>query len=132
MMTDVVGDFFTRIRNAQLAGRESVEAPHSKLKQGIAEVLKREGFVRDVQSVDMGAGKGKLVLKLKYDETGEALIDHIGRVSRPGHRVYSGHQSGRKVRSGLGITILTTPLGIMTDREAAEKKVGGEVLGEIW
>jgi len=132
MMTDVIGDFFTRIRNAQKAGRETVEIPFSKLKFNIALVLKREGFVRDYEAVDPGDGKRKLVLKLRYDEAGKALIDHIGRVSRPGHRVYSGHKSERKVRSGLGARILSTPLGVMTDREATEKRVGGEVLGEIW
>ena len=132
MMTDVVADFFTRIRNGQKAGRETVEMQFSKLKFNIAQVLKREGFVRDLQAVDLAEGKRKLVIKLKYDDQGKPLIDHISRVSRPGHRVYSGHVSERKVRSGLGATILSTPKGVMTDREASEKKVGGEVLGEVW
>ncbi len=132
MMTDVVGDFFTRVRNAQMAKRETVEVGFSKLKLSIAELLKREGFVRDIETVDQGGGKKKLVLRLKYDGEGKAIIDHIARISRPGHRVYSGRPVEGKVRSGLGSMILSTSQGIMTDREAHEKNVGGELIGEIW
>ncbi len=132
MNTDSLSDFLTRIRNGSKAKRASVSAPFSKLIEQVALLLKAEGFVGDVSVLDIGKGKRDLSVKLRYDEVGAPIIDFIGRVSKPGHRIYSRRPEGKSVRAGLGVTILSTPLGVLSDLQAKEKNVGGEVLAQVW
>jgi small subunit ribosomal protein S8 len=131
MMTDPISDMLTRIRNAVRVERPFVEMPLSKVKCGVAEVLKREGYIWDWQSVEAQPAK-HLRLDLKYGPNGEQVIRHIKRVSKPGCRVYRGSRELRPVLNGLGITIVSTSRGVVSDREARQKNLGGEVLCEIW
>jgi small subunit ribosomal protein S8 len=129
-MTDPIADMFTRIRNAQLTAKPTVRMPGSKVKAAIAKVLKDEGYIRDVQLVRGENNKSVLEIALKYFE-GKPAIDKLDRVSRSGLRVYRGKDDLPKVMGGLGIAIVSTPAGIMTDAQAREKGVGGEVLGTV-
>ena len=131
MMTDPIADMLTRIRNAVSVERDSVEMPSSKMKQGVAEVLKREGFIWDWKDED-AEPCNTLHIVLKYGSAGEKVIRKIKRVSKPGCRVYSRAKDLRPVLNGLGISILSTSKGFMSDREARQQKVGGEVLCEVW
>ena len=131
MMTDPIADMLTRIRNAVRVERATVEIPTSKVKRGLAEVLKREGFIWDWREVD-SSPVPKLQLDLKYGPNGERLIRHIRRVSSPGRRVYSRSVRLKPVLGGLGISVLSTSSGVVSDREARQKKLGGEVLCELW
>lgn len=131
MMTDPIADMLTRIRNAVRVERATVEVPSSKVKRGLAEVLKREGFIWDWREVE-AAPVPHLQLDLKYGPNGERLIRHIRRVSSPGRRVYSRSVRLRPVLGGLGICILSTSSGVVSDREARQRKLGGEVLCELW
>lgn len=130
MMTDPISDMLTRIRNAILARHDRVEVPHSKLKVRIAEILKAEGYINDfsVQS-DFPA---KLTLLLKYSRDRQSAIAGMKRASRPGRRLYVGHADIPQVRAGLGISIISTSRGLLTDRQAQAQNVGGEVLCEVW
>lgn len=130
-MTDPVSDMLARIRNGALARHDRVEMPHSNLKKHIAEVLKSEGFVDDVRESD-GEGKKTLTLVLRYGRGKDSAIDGVRRVSAPGRRVYVRYDRIPRVRSGMGISILSTSRGVMTDRQAREQKVGGELLCEVW
>lgn len=131
MMTDPVADMLTRIRNAVRVERPHVDMPLSKLKRGLADALKREGYIWDWEEMpDKPAGN--LRVHLKYGPNGERVIRHIKRVSRPGRRVYSGSTELKPVLGGLGICILSTSRGVVSDREARQRKLGGEVLCEIW
>jgi small subunit ribosomal protein S8 len=125
-MTDPVADMLTRIRNGQMAEKVGVSMPSSKLKEAIAKVLKDEGYIEGY-SVRDGAGKAELDIELKY-YAGRPVIERIERVSRPGLRIYRGKQNLPKVMNGLGIAIVSTPKGVMTDRKARSVNVGGEVL----
>lgn len=125
-MTDPVADMLTRIRNGQMAEKMGVSMPSSKLKEAIAKVLKDEGYIEGY-SVRDGAGKAELDIELKY-YAGRPVIERIERVSRPGLRIYRGKQNLPKVMNGLGIAIVSTPKGVMTDRKARSVNVGGEVL----
>jgi small subunit ribosomal protein S8 len=125
-MTDPIADMLTRIRNAQLAQKSSVAMPSSKLKVSIAKVLKDEGYIDDFAVRD-AAGKSQLDIALKY-YAGRPVIERIERVSRPGLRVYKGSGDLPRVMNGLGIAIVSTPKGVMTDRKARATNVGGEVL----
>ncbi len=125
-MTDPVADMLTRIRNAQMAEKLGVSMPSSKLKQAIAQVLQDEGYIESFAVRD-DAGKAKLDIELKY-YAGRPVIERIERVSRPGLRIYRGMQDLPKVMNGLGIAIVSTPKGVMTDRKARSVNVGGEVL----
>ena len=125
-MSDPIADLLTRIRNAQMVSRETVAAPSSKVKVAIAKVLKEEGYVENYEVRDNG-GKPELHITLKY-YAGRPVIDHLERVSRPGLRVYRGCQAIPQVMNGLGVAIVTTPKGVMTDRKARATGVGGEVL----
>ena len=129
-MTDPLADMLTRIRNGQMRHKSSVHSPASKLRANVLEVLKREGFIRGYSRREADAGKPELVIELKYYE-GEPVIRRIRRVSRPGRRVYSGVRDLPKVRNGLGISILSTPRGVLSDAEARDHHVGGEVLCEV-
>ena len=131
MMTDPIADMLTRIRNAVRVERPHVEMPLSKVKRGLAEVLKREGFIWDFEEVEAEPQK-QLRLHLKYGPNGERVIRHIKRVSSPGRRIYSGADSLRPVLNGLGIKVLSTSRGVVSDREARQRHLGGEVLCELW
>jgi small subunit ribosomal protein S8 len=131
MMTDPISDMLSRIRNGAMARHERVDMPHSFLKKNIAEVLKSEGFVDDVRESE-GEGKKTLTLVLRYGRGKDSAIDGVRRVSAPGCRVYVRHDRIPRVRSGMGISILSTSRGVITDRQAREQKVGGELLCEVW
>ena len=131
MMTDPIADMLTRIRNAVSVERPSVEVPISKAKIGIAEVLKREGFIWDWKAEE-AKPVGSLHIDLKYGNAGEKVIRKIKRVSKPGCRVYSKSKDLRPILDGMGISILSTSKGMLSDREARQQKLGGEVLCEIW
>mgnify|MGYP000623484220 FL=1 len=131
MMTDPIADVLTRIRNAVRVERPHVDVPTSNLKRGLADVLKREGYVWDWEEIP-GQPRSILRIYLKYGPNGEQVIRHIRRISKPGRRIYSGVADLKPVLNGLGIRILSTSRGIMSDREARQKKIGGEVLCEIW
>lgn len=131
MMTDPISDMLSRIRNGALARHERVEMPHSNLKRHIAEVLKSEGYVDDVRESD-GEGKKTLTVVLRYGRGKDSAIDGVRRVSAPGRRVYVRYDRIPRVRSGMGISILSTSRGVLTDRQAREMKVGGELLCEVW
>lgn len=130
-MTDPIADMLTRIRNAVSVERPQVEMPVSKVKKGVAEVLKREGYIWD-WTTEEASPIGQLRIELKYGPSGEQVIRKIKRVSKPGCRVYSRAKDLRPVLNGLGISILSTSQGVMSDREARQQKIGGEVLCEIW
>lgn len=133
MMTDPIADMLTRIRNAVSVERPQVEMPASKVKRGVADVLKREGFIWDWAEVNDAENPfSSLRLELKYGPAGEKVIRKIRRISKPGCRVYSRSVDLRPVLNGLGISILSTSKGVMSDREARQQKVGGEVLCEVW
>ena len=129
-MTDPLGDMLTRIRNGQRARKDSVLTPASKLRARVLDVLQREGYIRGYSEEQMGPAAG-IRIELKYFE-GQPAIKHVARVSKPGRRVYSGSQELPKVRNGLGITIVSTPRGVLSDAEAREQNVGGEVLAEVF
>jgi small subunit ribosomal protein S8 len=130
-MTDPVADFLTRLRNANSAYHESISLPYSKLKAGIAEILKSEGYVASVKVEDAEVGK-TLSVELKYGPNRERSIAGIKRVSKPGLRVYAKSTELPRVLGGLGIAILSTSSGLLTDRQAAKKGVGGEVVAYVW
>ncbi|BCA64182.1 30S ribosomal protein S8 [Sphingomonas sp. LB2R24] len=129
-VTDPLGDLLTRIRNGQRAKKDSVLTPASKLRVRVLDVLQREGYIRGYSEEQMGPAAG-LRIELKYFE-GQPAIKHVARVSKPGRRVYSGSQELPRVRNGLGITIVSTPRGVLSDSEAREQNVGGEVLAEVF
>lgn len=129
-LTDPIGDMLTRIRNGQRARKDSVMTPGSKLRVRILDVLQREGYIRGYSEEDLGPAKG-LRIELKYFE-GQPAIKHVARVSKPGRRVYSGTTDLPRVMNGLGITIVSTPKGVLSDTEAREQNVGGEVLAEVF
>ncbi len=131
MMTDPIADMLTRIRNAVRVEKSHVEMPVSKVKKGLAEVLKREGYIWDWEEVD-AKPFSHLRLYLKYGPNGERVIQHVRRVSKPGCRVHSRSMKLKPVLNGLGITIISTSRGVVSDREARQRKLGGEVLCEVW
>jgi small subunit ribosomal protein S8 len=131
MLTDPIADMLTRIRNAVAVERLYVEVPLSNLKKGLADVLKREGYIWDWQEVE-GVPSAQLRLDLKYGPNGERVIQSIRRISKPGRRVYSQARELKPVLHGMGIRILSTSRGIVSDREARQKNLGGEVLCEVW
>jgi small subunit ribosomal protein S8 len=131
MMTDPIADMLTRIRNAVRVEKPHVEMPVSKVKRGVAEVLKREGFIWDWSEVE-GSPAPQLRLELKYGPNGERLIRSIRRISKPGLRVYRGSTELRPILNGLGISIISTSRGVISDREARQRNLGGEVLCELW
>ena len=131
MMTDPIADMLTRIRNAVRVERPHVEMPASKVKRGLADVLKREGYIWDWQEVEDGASR-QLRIELKYGPNGERVIQQVRRVSKPGRRIYSKATELRPVVNGLGIAIISTSRGVISDREARQRNLGGEVLAEVW
>ena len=129
-MTDPLGDLLTRIRNGQQARKDSILTPASNLRVRVLDVLQREGYIRGYREEALGQHPG-LRIELKYFE-GQPAIQHVSRVSKPGRRVYSGASELPRVRNGLGITIVSTPKGVLSDAEAREQNVGGEVLAEVF
>jgi small subunit ribosomal protein S8 len=129
-LSDPLGDLLARIRNGQQAGKASIDSPASKLRANVLEVLKKEGYIRGYSLLEDG-NKRNLRIELKYYE-GEPVIKAINRISKPGRRVYSGIEELPKVRGGLGISILSTPRGVMSDIEARSANVGGEVLCRVF
>jgi len=130
-MSDPLGDMLTRIRNGQSARKNVVSSPASRFRSNVLEVLKREGYIRNYSSVDIRPGLKELKIELKYHE-GQPVISEIQRVSRPGRRVYYGLRDLPRVYNGLGIAILSTPRGVLSDNEARTAKVGGEVLCHVF
>ena len=129
-ISDPVGDMLARIRNAQERGKNKVAVPPSRLRERVLEVLHKEGYIRGFSEDETGKHK-QLRIELKYFE-GEPAIKHVARVSKPGRRVYSGSKDLPIVRNGLGITIVSTPRGVLSDAEARSANVGGEVLAEVF
>jgi small subunit ribosomal protein S8 len=130
-MTDPIADLLTRIRNGNQARKERVDVPWSRLKDAVARVLIAEGFLRDATIVGEGLAK-QLRIALKYDEQRRPVISGIQRVSRPSLRVYVGKEEIPLVRGGLGINVLSTPAGVLVDREAKQRGLGGELLCSVW
>jgi small subunit ribosomal protein S8 len=130
-INDPLGDMLTRIRNAQLRRRGVVTTPGSKLRQRVLDVLKSEGFIRDYATTEFGNGRTEFSVELKYYD-GQPVIRAIQRVSKPGRRVYASVDNMPRVADGLGVTILSTPQGVMSDHEARERNVGGEVLCKVF
>ena len=133
MMTDPIADLLGRIRNAAMARHELTRLPASKLKKSVAELLKAEGYVADVRQEEWGPKKHQtLTIVLKYGDDRTSAFQGIRRVSRPGRRVYVRHDQIPRVLSGLGISIISTSTGLMSDKEARRRKLGGELLCEVW
>ena len=129
-MTDPLGDMLTRIRNGQQARKDSILTPASKLRAHVLDVLQREGYIRGYTEETL-AGQRGLRIELKYFE-GQPAIQHLARVSKPGRRVYSGSTELPRIRNGLGTVIVSTPRGVLSDGEARDQNVGGEVLAEVF
>ena len=131
MMTDPIADMLTRIRNSVRVEKQYVDLPFSNLKKNIAEVMKREGYIWDYQIIE-AQPVNVIRIQLKYGPNGERVIRHIKRVSKPGCRVYSSAEDLKPILNGLGISVVSTSQGLMSDREAKAKKNGGEIICEIW
>lgn len=129
--TDPIADMLTRIRNANSAKHKTVDVPSSKMKEAIAEILFKEGYIKAFEIIN-NETQGIIRITLKYDEKGTRVIDGIKRISRPGLRVYAGKEELPKVLNGLGIAIISTSKGLKTDKEAREAGMGGEVLAYVW
>jgi len=130
-MTDPTANLLTRIRNALSAGKAHLEVPASRLSEAIVAILKREGFLEDFRRIEV-APQDKLRIYLKYDPDGVKIINRIQRVSTPGRRVYRGAADVPRVRNGMGIAIVSTSQGVLTDKECRAQKLGGEVLCLVW
>ena len=132
-MTDPIADMLTRLRNANQAYHDAVTMPYSKLKQGVAEILQQEGYITSFDVADAEDSPGKtLTITLKYGRNRERSIAGVRRISKPGLRVYAKHTGLPKVLGGLGVAIISTSQGLLTDRQANKKGVGGEVLAYVW
>tara|TARA_B100000686_G_C16414808_1_gene774060 strand:- start:393 stop:791 length:399 start_codon:yes stop_codon:yes gene_type:complete len=130
-MTDPLGDMLTRIRNGQRAYKDQISSPASKLRSSVLDVLKREGYIRDYSQRESRAGISEIKIQLKYHD-GQPVIRNISRVSKPGRRVYSKIKDLQRVYNGLGIAILSTPRGVLSDAEARDQNVGGEILCQVF
>ncbi len=130
-MTDPLGDLLTRIRNAQTRGRSTVKSPASSLRGRVLDVLQAEGFIRGYSQAEFASGKREFEIELKYSD-GEPVIREIQRISKPGRRVYASVKTIPTIHNGLGISILSTPKGVMADHEARDQNVGGEVLCRVF
>ena len=130
-MTDPIADMLTRLRNASAAKHETVDMPYSKFKANIAEILKREGYIKDFTAKEAKVGQ-TLEVTLKYGPNGERSIQGIKRISKPGLRIYAGKDDLPRVLGGLGTAIISTSRGVMTDRDARKQGIGGEVIAYLW
>ncbi len=131
VVTDPIADLLTRIRNALTAKHETVTVPTSKMKKAIADILVNEGFIKSAEVVEQD-GHSNILIVLKYGKKNEKVITNLKRISKPGLRVYCGHEELPSVLGGLGIAIISTSKGVMTDKEARKLKIGGEVLAYVW
>ncbi len=131
MMTDPIADLLTRIRNACSSRRAQVSLPHSRTKEALVRLLADEGYLGDVEVAGEGAARS-ITAQIRYGDGGQPVITGIRRVSRPGLRRYTSSSEAPRVRGGLGVSILSTPLGLLSDREARRRNVGGEVICEVW
>lgn len=131
MMTDPIADMLARVKNAIMAGHKEVIIPHSRIKEGIADILKREGFIEEY-SVEGEIPKKKIVIKFKFFPDGRNAISDLKRISKPGRRIYVEKDDIPWVMNGLGIAIISTSKGLMSDREARRNKIGGEVVCYVW
>ena len=132
MITDPISDMLTRIRNGIHGGKEVVEIPSSKLKVAVLKILKKEGFIASLDAISDNNQKNKILVTLRYGAKKEPMITSLKRVSRPGKRVYLSYKEIKPVLGGMGISVLSTSKGLMTDSEAKENKLGGEILCTIW
>jgi small subunit ribosomal protein S8 len=130
-INDTISDTLTRIRNAGMAGHDTTNIPYSKMSESIARILMREGFVHDVQVVGEGVRK-QITVAMKYAGPKRPVFTAIERTSKPGRRIYVSHKNIRPTRQGVGIAILTTPKGVMTDNDAKRQGVGGEIICTVW
>ena len=130
-ISDPLGDMLTRIRNAQMCGKSAVKTPASRLREGVLTVLEQEGYIRGFSRTDFGNGRAELDIELKYFD-GAPVIREIQRISKPGRRVYSSVKTLPQVNNGLGVSIVSTPKGVMPDWQAREENVGGEVLCRVF
>jgi len=131
MITDPISDMFTRIRNSNIKLHEKVDIPLSKLKLKIAEILKKEGYISNFKNIE-DSKQGVLRIYLKYSSKGEAILKGIKRVSKSSLRIYKGYEDMPRVVNGLGVAIVSTSKGLMTDRQARRDKIGGEIIGYVW
>lgn len=131
-MTDPIADYLTRIRNAIIAKRDEVQIPSSNIKVAITKLLKNEGYIRNFKILEEKSKQGIIKIHLKYDDDGKSIIANLERVSKPGRRIYVKKEEIPKVLNGLGIAIISTPYGIVTDAKARKLGVGGELLCKIW
>jgi small subunit ribosomal protein S8 len=132
-MTDPIADLLTRIRNAMRAGKDSLEVPGSRVKESLVKVLIAEGYLQDVKKVKPKEGAGELLkIQLRLDKQKRPVITGLRRISRPGRRIYVGIDDIAPIRKGLGVNVLSTPKGILVDREAKKAKVGGELICSVW
>lgn len=131
MMTDPIADLLTRIRNALMMHHEQVAAPYSRFREAVLKILKQEGFIRDYEIVGE-KHKKMAAIHLKYAATGQPAIGALRRVSKPGRRVFIGYDSLKPLRHGMGVRLLSTSKGVMSDHEAIRQKLGGEILLEVW
>ncbi len=131
-MTDPIADYLTRIRNAIIARKDEVSIPSSNLKIAITKLLKNEGYIKNFKIIEEKSKQGLIKIHLKYDEEGKPLITNLVRVSKPGRRIYVKKDEVPKVLNGLGIAVISTPYGIMTDSKARKLGVGGEIICKIW
>ena len=131
VVTDPIADLLTRIRNAMTAKHETVTVPASKMKKAIVDILANEGYIKSAEIVDID-GHSNILITLKYGQSGEKVITNLKRVSKPGLRVYCGCEDLPSVINGLGIAIISTSKGVMTDKEARKNKIGGVVLAYVW
>ncbi|MCK4643975.1 30S ribosomal protein S8 [bacterium] len=132
VMTDPIADLLTRIRNACMAEHKEVEINHSKMKEEVTSILKKEGFIADYTIKEITANKKSLVLFLRYGEKNESLISGLKRVSKPGRRIYKSYKDIPRVLNGYGVAIVSTSHGVLTDKDCRVNKVGGELLCYIW
>ncbi len=132
MYTDPISDMLTRIRNASLAKKAELSLPYSKFKLSLSKLLEKEGFISSVKEIDNEQGFKMIALGIKYAPSGDALISGIKRVSKPGQRIYLSKDNLPRTNSGLGVTVVSTSKGLMTDRQARKEKIGGEVICQIW
>lgn len=130
-MNDPIGDMLTRIRNGQRVGKKTVESPSSSLRKSVLDVLKNEGYIRDYRSEEVRKGIEKLTIELKYSE-GKPVIESVVKTSKPGRRVYTAIRKLNSYRSGLGISILSTSKGVMSDIDAKAKGIGGEIICQVY
>jgi small subunit ribosomal protein S8 len=131
-MTDPIADLLARVRNGAQARKEYIDCPWSVIKERIAQVMAQEGFLRECSVVELGPGKKDLRVWLRYDQSQRPAITGIKRVSRPSARIYVGAKAMPRVRGGMGINIISTPLGVLVDREAVRRNVGGELICSVW